>query len=95
MNRKHGLVHLAPDSVNAEGLIQSDFLIFFNGVFSTERKALVVRDTTQVPNLVPLISAGKMLAVRKARDFDDATNEMQTVLSVDRRNHLSFKCSSR
>lgn len=82
--------------MNAEGYIKSDFLIFFNGVFSTDRRALVVRDTSQVSTIVTLLSAGRRLETTTVNNGESCEqNALETIISVDRQSHLKFKCSSR
>ena len=85
--RKHGPVHVASDSVNGESLTNADFIMFFNGVFSTDRRAFVVRDTSQISPLVALIASGNRL--------HRCESEEGALLTVDGRQQLKFSCSSR
>ena len=73
--------------MNGESLTNADFIMFFNGVFSTDRRAFVVRDTSQISPLVALIASGN----RVLRD----ESEEGALLTVDGRQQLKFSCSSR
>lgn len=95
-SRKHGSVHLIPDSVNGDGQIKSDFLIYFNGIYSTERKAFVVRDTTQISNTTALLTAGKFLAEEENKfEENEGCDRSDVVLAIDGRKDIKFACLSR
>ena len=85
--RKHGLVQLVGDSVNTGPKIDSDFMMYFNGVYQLERRAFTVRDTSQLTRLTTLLTAGKRLS--HSRDAD------QSVLTIDNKSQLKFVCSTK
>ena len=67
--------------------------MFFNGIFSSERKAFVVRDTTQVSNVTALLTAGKSFSEEKNTKAD--RNSEYTNITIDGSNHLKFACLPR
>ena len=73
--------------MNGEALTDADYIMFFNGVFSTERRAFVVRDTSQISPLVALLASGNRIHLSET--------EEGTVLTVDARAQIKFACSSR
>lgn len=63
--------------------------MYFNGVFSSERRAFVVRDTTPVRTLTTALTAGKSLEIcQESEPLDN-----RSVLVIDSKPHLKFACS--
>ncbi|KAK4019939.1 hypothetical protein OUZ56_001938 [Daphnia magna] len=93
LSEKHGPVHIVPDSVNADGKIKSDFMIYFNGIFSTERKAFVVRDTTQISNMTAVLTAGRSFTA--GSQLDEVSDSSSASITIDESENLQFACSPR
>lgn len=67
--------------------------MYFNGIYSTERKAFVVRDTTQISNVTALLTTGKSITKKNCpEENNESTN---VVLTIDDCNHIDFSCSPR